>query len=123
MQMKHRLPTLTVTIQHEAEASFGDPFLPCNGVCHQEEVTEHPIITLVRVQERREVPTGNNQNMDRGLWVDVFEGYRLVVLVDDLAGELPAGDPTKGAGVHASTSAIICLALLSVSFAQFLSHL
>ncbi len=121
--MKHRLPALAVAIQHEAEASFGDPFLPCNGVCHQEEVSEHPIITLVRVQERREVPAGNNQNMDRGLWADVFEGHGLVVLVDDLAGKLPTGDPTKVAGLHARASAILCLALLSVSFAQFLSHL
>ena len=121
--MKHRLPTLTVTIQHEAEASFGDPFFPCNGVRYQEEVSEHSIIPLICVQERREVPAGNDQNMDGGLWVDVFEGYGLVVLVDDLAGKLPAGDPTKGAGVHASTSAILGLAFLSVSFAQFLSHL
>lgn len=123
MQMEHCLAAVAVTIDHHAEAPIRNPDLSCDPVRHQQEVPEQPIINLVRIEECRKVLTGNNQDMDRRLRVDVFEGDRLLVLKHNFARTFPVGDLTKETGIHAFALSIFCLALFPVTFAQFPSHL
>ena len=80
--MEHRLSALAVAIDHQAEAPLRDSDLLCDTVCHQQEVPKQPIISLGRIEDGREVLTGNNQDMDRRLRVDVREGIDLVILVN-----------------------------------------
>ncbi len=49
MQVKHRLPALAVTIQHQTKAPLSDSLLHRDAVRDQEEVPEELIITLLRV--------------------------------------------------------------------------
>lgn len=117
------LPTLAVTIDHQAEAPLRDPDLPCDTVCHQQEVPQQPIISLIRIEDGREVLTGNDQDMNRRLRVDVFEGDGLLVLIHHLARTFPVCYLTKEAGIHILALSILGLALLSVALAQLPSHL
>src|SRR5574337_473593 len=98
VQMVNRLPALAITIDHQAEAPIRDPDLSCDPVRHQQEVSEQPIIGLVRIEKGREMLTGNNQDMNGGLRVNVFEGNRLLVLIDNLPRTLTIGDLTKETG-------------------------
>ena len=124
MEMKHRLAALMIAVQHQAEAPLGDAHLSGDAVRHQEEVPKESIITLTRLKDRREVAAGNDQDVDWSLWVNVLEGHRFFVLVDDLGGMLPARDPTKETGgAHVPTSAIVHLARFPASLTQFLSCL
>jgi len=123
MQMVDRLPTLAVAIDHQAEAPLRDPDLLRDAVCHQQEVPQQPIISLVRIEDGREVVTGNNQDMDRRLRVDVFEGNGLLVLIHHLARTFPVCYLTKEAGIHILALSVLGLVLLAVALAQLPSHL
>ena len=122
MQMVYRLPTLAVTIDHQAEASIRDPDLSCDPVRHQQEVPEQSIISLVRIEECCEMLARNNQDMDRGLWVNVLKSDRLLVLIDNLPWTFSVGDLTKETGIHSLALAVFRLALFPVALAQFPSH-
>jgi len=107
MEMKHRLAALVIAVQHQAEAPLGDALLSGDAVRHQEEVPKEPIITLARLKDRREVAAGNDQDVDGGLRVNVLEGHRFFVLVDDLGGMFPLGDLAEETGLHAQPSPLI----------------
>ena len=107
VEVKDDLPAFAVAVQYQAEAPLGDTLLSGDAVRHQEEVPKESIITLACIKERREMPAGNNQDVDRRLRVDVLEGHRFFVLVDDLGGMLPLGDLTKETGLHAQPSPLI----------------
>jgi len=107
VKVKDDLPAFAVAVQHQAKAPLGDALLSGDAVRHQEEVPEEPIITLARFKDRREVAAGNDQDVDGGLRVNVLEGHRFFVLVDDLGGMLPARDLTKETGLHAEPSPLI----------------
>lgn len=98
--MIDRLPTLAVAVEHQPEAPLRDAFLPGNLVRDQQEMPEQPIVVLSRIQKRREVSARNDQDMDRGLRMDVLEGHGLVILIDDLAGKFSCRDPAKEAGLQ-----------------------
>ena len=121
--MIHRLPTLAVAIDHQAEAPLRDPDLLRDAVCHQQEVPEQPIISLGRIEDGREMLTGNDQDVDRRLRVDVFEGDRLLVLIHHLARTFPVCYLTKETGIHILALSVLGLVLLAVALAQFPSHL
>ena len=121
--MKYCLPTLAVTIDHQAEAPLRDPDLLRDAVCHQQEVPQQPIISLGRIEDGREMLTGNDQDMDRRLRVDVFEGHQLLVLIHHLAMTFPVCYLTKETGIHILALSVLGLILLSVALAQLPSHL
>ena len=54
------------------------------------------------VVERRDVAPRHDQHVDRGLGVDVVEGHHVLVLVDELGGDLLAADLAEEAVRHAS---------------------
>ncbi|CBE69285.1 protein of unknown function [Candidatus Methylomirabilis oxygeniifera] len=117
------LPTLTVTIDYQSKTPIRNPDLPCDPVRHQQEVAQQPIISLVRIEDGREVLTGNNQDVDRGLRVNVFESYRLLVLIHNLPRTFTIGYLTKETGIHTLVLSIFRLALFPVALAQFPSYL
>lgn len=123
VQVIYCLPTLAVTIDHQAEAALCDPDLLRDEVCHQQEVPQQPIISLGRIEDGREVLPGNNQDVDRRLRVDVFEGDGLLVLIHHLDRTFPACYLTKEAGIHILAFSVLGLILLTVALAQFPSHL
>ncbi len=117
------LPTLTVAVDHKAEAPIRNPDLSRDPVGHQQEVAQQPIISLIRIKECREVLTGNDQDMDRGLRVNVLKSNRLLVLIHNLTRTFPVCYLTKEAGVHILALSVLRLALFPVALAQFPSHL
>src|SRR5574337_911805 len=92
MQMIHRLSAVAITIDHQAEAPLRNPDLLRDAVCHQQEVPQQPIISLGRIEDGREVLAGNNENMDRRLRVDIFEGDGLLVLIYNFTRTFPVDD-------------------------------
>jgi hypothetical protein len=95
MQVIHCLPAIAVAIDHQAETSIRDPNLSCDPVRHQQEVPKQSIISLIRIEECCKMLTGNNQDVDRGLRVNVFEGNRLLVLIHNLPRTFSAGNLAK----------------------------
>lgn len=122
VQMKHCLPAIAVTIDHQAEAPIRNPYLSCDPVRHQQEVAEQSIISLIRIEECREVLARNNQDMDGRLRVDVFEGDRLLVLKHNFARTFSVSDLAKEAGIHVFALSILRLVLFPIAVAQFPSH-
>ena len=123
VQVIDRLPALAVTIDHKAEPTIRDSDLSRDPVRHQQQVSEQPIISLVRIEECRQVLTGNNQDMDRRFLVNIFEGDRLLVLIDNLPWTFSVGDLTKETGIHSLALSILRLTLFPVTLAQFPSYL
>lgn len=111
------LPTLTITIDYQPKAPIRNPDLSRDPVGHQQEVPEQPIISLIRLKKCREVLTGNDQDMDRGLRVNVFESYRLLVLIHNLPWTFTIGYLTKETGIHTRILSIFRLALFPVALA------
>jgi hypothetical protein len=63
------------------------------------------------------VLTGNNQDMDRCLRIDVFKSNNLLVLIHDPGRTFPIDYLAKEAGIHSLALSILCLALFSVALA------
>lgn len=119
VQVIDRLSALAVTIDYDAEAPIRDPDLSRDPVRHQQQMPKQPIISLVRIDECRNVLTGHNQDVDRRLRVNIFKGDRLLVLIDNLPRPLTLGNLTKETGLHALALSILRLALFSVTLTQF----
>ena len=92
MEVKHGLPSFAIAIQHQAKATVGDPLLPRDSVCNQEEVPEEPIITVVCVQERRKTSAGNYQDGVYGL-VSAIIGFLLSVSLPQFPSHILRRDP------------------------------
>jgi hypothetical protein len=73
-------------------AVLGDSFLAGDLCRRQIEGPEDPAVRLVDLVQGREVPPGNDQDVNRCLGLDVPERHDFLVLVDQGRGNLPAGD-------------------------------
>ena len=61
---------------------------------------EDVVVRRSQVVERRDVPSGDDEQMKRRLRVDVLEGDHVLVVVDEMAGDLPSDDLAEQAVAH-----------------------
>lgn len=86
-------------IGDEAEAGGGDVEFTRDFGGGDHQVAEQGGIGGGGLPHVGEVILGNDDDMDRGLGVDVVEGEAVVVLVDDLGGNLSPDDFAENGGV------------------------
>ena len=92
--MPHRLPGLRAAIDHDAIPGaqlmlLREPVGEVECLAHQRGVA------LVRFGQRGDVLFRNDEDMGRGLRVDVGEGHELVIFGHDLGGQLPVGNSAE----------------------------
>jgi hypothetical protein len=103
MQMKHGLPTIATSIRHNAIAGFGQPFVCRHLSAGQQELSQQRLIRLTELLDRRHMPFGNHQRVDRRLRRNVVERERVFILIHKLGRDSPFHDPAKDAGTHTSS--------------------
>lgn len=81
MEMIDRLSPMMIAINHDPEPRTIDAHVFCHLVCNQQKPTSQLDIPLPQIQQRSDVPFGNNQNMQGRLGVNIFEGQYLFILV------------------------------------------
>jgi hypothetical protein len=103
MQVKNSLPSVTPRISHNTIARFGKSFVRCNLSAGEEQATEQGLIRLAEILNRRDMPFGNYQRMDRRLRADIIERQRMLVLIHHFRGNGAINDTAKYAGAHTSS--------------------
>lgn len=81
-------------IDHDS-ISLGKSVLPCQIGSDPQQVSEQRRMLLAGLVERSQVFTGNNQNMDRSLRMDVGKCKAFVVLVQSLRRDASFDDPAE----------------------------
>lgn len=101
MEVVDRLPGQRVAVEHGAEALFGDSPFPRQAVGDLEEAEEKGLILRGEIEERGDVLSGNDENVNRRLRVDVLESHHFVVFEDDAGRKLLVAYPAEEAVTHA----------------------
>jgi len=95
VEMGHNLPALRSAVYHQAESGCGDAVLPGQLVGDTYQMPHKLFFVFREVGNAVDVFPGDNQDVHRGFGVDVGEGYRLLILIDDIALDLTLGDATE----------------------------
>jgi len=101
MQVWHRFAGAGAVVHHEAEA-FGELEFLGENVGGQQKVAEESFIRGAGFADPGNGLLGNNQQMDRRLWLDVMQHDALFVLVLD-PGRNFAGDDFFKKSFHDSS--------------------
>ena len=96
--MENRLAGITAVVDDHPVAALIKPLFGSYGLGNKEQVPDY-----FTVRDNKTVDVGDmffrhNEHMDRRLRIDVLKGDRVLVLVDDLCGDLFFDDLAKQAG-------------------------
>jgi hypothetical protein len=95
VQMMNRLSTVVTRVEYAPKARLGDPFHTCDMTRSQEHLTEEFSIILVRFCQGCDMPLGNDEKVDRGLWSHVSKNENVLRLVYDFSGHRTLDDATE----------------------------
>jgi len=96
VQMVDRLPSVSAGVDDRAVAMAKMLFVRDSLDCVQQVAEEIPVFFRARqLRQRSDVFAGQNQQMDRGLGMDVMEGDRHFVFEDFPGGNFAAYDLAK----------------------------
>jgi hypothetical protein len=91
VQVGDRLPGLFFAVDHQAIA-VANPQLLGQAGGYDVQVAKDIAVLLPDVRMRSDYFPGDNENMDRGLRIDVVEGQATIILVDKSRRDLPVND-------------------------------
>ncbi len=94
MQMVHRLPAIRARVDHNTIAAR-EAFVAGNFGGGFKQGAEERGVAGGGVVKRGDVPARNDENVDRGLGVDVGKGEKILILVNRPGGNLTGGDFAK----------------------------
>jgi hypothetical protein len=97
MQMKDNLSSRPAAVDHKAVARLGFVKLS-HALGYQNHLRNDARGLLVQGIERIHMPLGNDQQVNGGIGVDVFEYDQFFVFVDDSGWQLMGHNLTKDAG-------------------------
>jgi len=86
------LPAVRADVDDDAEAAVGQAKSPGDVGRRLEELAEQQRVIRGRVKEIGEGPLGDDQDVGGCLWRHVAEGQNVVILVDDIGGDLAPDD-------------------------------
>lgn len=107
MNVIDTLPCPRPAINNHAEAIFRDPLISSQLSGRTKDITDKPFISLPHVEEGGYVLARNNQEMDRGLGVDIPKGHNRVVLIDDVSFNIAFDDAAKKTVAHFTFSPLV----------------
>lgn len=99
VQMRDGFATIGPIINDDAEAGITKAFFPGQGLRDKEQVAKQRLIGRRAEADTRDHLLWYDEEMDRGLRVDVMKGQALVVLMDNLGRDF-AGDDLLKNGAH-----------------------
>ena len=91
VEMGHSFTTIGTIIDDQAETGFLKSFLLRDGLRHMDQVSQKSFISGSARRDTRDLLLGNDEQVNRGLGIDVMKGQALVVLVGDPGRDF-AGD-------------------------------
>jgi hypothetical protein len=109
MNVKHHLPTVGVTVSHHAVSALGYAQPAGDLLGCQKDVTDDGFVLRGEIVERGDVLLGDNQDVRRGVGVDVPESQADVVLKDDLGRDLSGNNLAEDAVAHLSNLPARCV--------------
>ena len=95
VNVKHRLTARFARVDYRAVAGFGDTFLVGDLGREPHQMAENGFVALPGVVQRFDVFFGNDQDVRRGLRIDVAKGVGRCVLIDFGRGNLALDDVAK----------------------------
>jgi hypothetical protein len=92
MKMVDRLPRTRIGVEHNPITVRSNTSLSCQPGSKQEYVSYQLLVIRFEIKARWNVLPGHDEDMNRGLGVDVLEGHKLIVLMDDRRRDFLLGD-------------------------------
>ena len=96
VEMKHRLPRSGPYVQHGPVSLLDVPLARDLGRC-QVTLADHFGVLSLRLFQPGKMFSWDDQHMRRRLWIDVFKGKDVIVLVNFLRGNLAAKNAAEKA--------------------------
>jgi hypothetical protein len=95
MQMKNRLAGVRTCVDHQPVAGFFDSFLAGDLPANRRQVPQERFIFRPDFIQGRDMPVGDDQDMDRGNRVIIPESSHQRIMVQDLCRNFAGYDFTK----------------------------
>lgn len=98
MKMEDGLPGATPGVHNRAVASaVAEPVFIRHSRRYAQEVAQQQFILLRRIIQRFQVLSGDNQQVRRGLRINVANDYASIVLIDNISRRIAGKNLTKKA--------------------------
>ncbi len=95
MDVEDRLAGLGSGVDHHSVAPFGYSLLLSKLLGHEEEFPHQLPVLVFQFADRTDVLSWDDEDMSRGLGMDITEGQDVRSGADQLGWDLPFGDPAK----------------------------
>jgi len=93
--MEDCLSGISTGVSHDAVPGTGQTFLFCNVGRGDQQLRQEISVLVATVLYRRYMSFRDNKRMDRRLRINIVEGQRVIVFIDDLGGDGFLHDLTK----------------------------
>jgi len=84
MDVIDALTSIGIGIHHQTKAPFCDSFFPCDLIGNLEQMADDRVVSRINIESRRNMFSGDYNNMNRGLGIYVLEGHHALIFIDDL---------------------------------------
>ena len=95
MEVEHGLAGISSRVCHDAVTALRQSLLSCDVGTRDHEMSQEIGILIVAVLDCRHMLFGDDQRVDWGLGIDIIEGHRAIVLMDDLCRDGFLNNPAK----------------------------
>ena len=102
VQVGYRLAAVLTAVDHEAVAGIGDPLVCRDAGRRQDQAANQVRVIRGQIVQAGQVAPGDDQDVGRGLGVDVGEGQEIRIAENFPAGYFSGGDITEKTGTHIS---------------------
>ena len=93
VQVRDGLPAILPCVDHSSKSAIGDPLLLSNLPGEAEQGAEQCIV--VGYREGVDMLSGNHEDVERGLWIDVAECDCIVRLGDECRPDITTRDSAE----------------------------
>jgi hypothetical protein len=100
MNVKNALPRIGTGIDDQAKTALREPIVAGQFLSDGKNLADQLLIAFFEIQNGSDVPSGNDQNMDRRLRIDVPERNHRTVLVYDVSLNFSVDDAAKKTRIH-----------------------
>jgi hypothetical protein len=100
MQMENGLPRVCSLIDDDTQTTLGYAFLPRQLCDHQKNLADDGLVVRLQIQNRSDMLTRNDQDMDWRLVTDISEGNYRLVSVNNVTLNSAFNDTTEETIAH-----------------------
>ena len=84
MEVEHGLAGIWPRVGHDTVTALGQSLLCCDLGTRDHELSQEIGVLIATILDCRHMLFGDDQCVDRGLGIDIIEGHRAIVLMDNL---------------------------------------